>query len=151
MKQNPHPSTQQTTAALEDTAVPANSQRYAKALCLQGIRYFQQGDYPQAMYCLNRGLHLWQETPSNLLAEGIALGYLGQLYVKQQQYWFAEACYRAALSTCRGHNSVKSRLFQAQIYDWLAELCRHCSYDDLAKTHQSTATLIRQDLRSAWN
>ncbi|MEA5449382.1 hypothetical protein VB780_12435 [Leptolyngbya sp. CCNP1308] len=123
--------------------------RYASALCLQGIRHFQQGAYSQAMDCLNQGLHLWQETDKNILAEGIALGYLGQLYAKQQQYWFAHACYQAALSACRSHNSVKSRLFQAQIYGWLADMCRHCGYDDLVKTHHATAALIRQELRSA--
>ena len=132
--------------------MPVNSQnRHARALCLQGIRYFQRGAYAQAMDCLDRGLNLWQETDGNLLADGIALSYLGQLYAKQKQNWFALACYKAALSACRSHDSAKSRLFQAQIYDWLANLCRHCGHDDLAKTYRSTAVLIRQELRSAWN
>jgi len=123
--------------------------RYAVSLCLKGIRYFHQHAYLQALVCLNRGLNNWQETTGNLLAEAVAMGYLGQIYAKQHKFWFALACYKAALSLCRPRNSATSRKFQAKLHEWLAELCQNCGHDDLAHSHLSTATHLRQGIKLA--
>ncbi len=118
--------------------------QYALVHCLRVLSYFRQGAYSQAIRFFNQTLALIETTTPVPLLEAITLGYMGQAYAVQSQYWFALACYEAALDVCHSQNSPEICYCQMKLLGWLADLCLCCGYRELANTYAAEALQLKQ-------
>lgn len=116
--------------------------------CLRGIECFQKGAYAQAQVLFQRAIAQIKGCPHLTDVEAVALGYLGRVYSAQQQYWFALACYEAALDLCQtplAHPHLLAHC-QMKIYGWMADLCHSCRRHDLAAFYCTQALSLKQGL-----
>jgi len=120
--------------------------QYALVQCLRGLSYFHQGVYSQAIRFFNQTLALIETTAPVPLLEAITLGYMGQAYAVQSQYWFALACYDAALDVCHSQDSPALRYCQMNLLGWLADLCLCCGYRELANTYAAEALQLKKTI-----
>lgn len=127
-------------------AYKSEDSQAAIAQCLLGFDHFQHRAYAQAMPRFEQALALLEATAKFPLLEAIALGYMGQIYTLKSQYWYALACYEAALDACQTEDSTAARYCQMKLYGWLAELCQRCGHDDLANDYCSKALYLRHQL-----
>jgi tetratricopeptide (TPR) repeat protein len=132
--------------ALRITHYESVESRTAIAQCLLGIDHFKRGAYAPAMAHFEQTLAQMAATETLPLVDALTLGYLGQIYQRRRQHWYALACYDAALETCESEGTPAARYCQMNLYGWLAELCQCCGHDDLAKDYYAKALDLRRQL-----
>ncbi|MEM9120438.1 MAG: tetratricopeptide repeat protein [Cyanobacteria bacterium P01_F01_bin.56] len=135
---------QAAVAALEETAATTN---YAIALYHLGISHREMQHSQAAERCLTQALELF-EILGDRAYENEVLLHLGQLYLHQNQFTFALACYRAVLDSLLQHPTQEHIHEQLkQVLSLMMQLCTQtktgeaaiCSFQALLEQHIPTA------------